>query len=182
MDRRVMGGGRCVRSSDVSDVPRRDRALPGRSIMGLAAVLAMGCSGSRTPAPARDSVRAELAHTERRPGVAKVPAQAPDTSPNRAFLDSLGFVESATSASPPWVRSVIDVIFREGATQANRQAAIDAVNGVVIGGRRPDDDEGDYFVLIPERSMQGMMAAMRTLRRQQGVKYADPVVSDFRPR
>jgi len=62
------------------------------------------------------------------------------------------------------LRSVITVTFAEGATQQQRQAAVDLVNGCVVGGygysRR---FEGDYYVRIPNATPSTLAEAIMRL-------------------
>ena len=78
-----------------------------------------------------------------------VPPQAPDTLP--AWVMS-GDSTVAFFGVPEYrvVRNVVRVKFKAGTPQADRQAAIDAIDGEVIGGRPapPNVAEGTYYVRI----------------------------------
>ena len=78
-----------------------------------------------------------------------VPPQAPDTLP--AWVMS-GDSTIAFFGVPEYrvVRNVISVEFKAGTSQADRQAAIGAIDGEVIGGRPapPNVAEGTYYVRI----------------------------------
>jgi hypothetical protein len=73
----------------------------------------------------------------------QVPAVSPDSEP--AWLAA----DSALSQSGYWKR-VILVLFRAGATQAQRQVAIDSIGGSVVGGIRGVGPDGFYIVYIPK--------------------------------
>ena len=59
-----------------------------------------------------------------------VPPEAPDTTP--AWFND----DTSYTTSPVHLKHMIGVTFRTGATQEERQAAIDAVGGKVVGGWR----------------------------------------------
>lgn len=76
-----------------------------------------------------------------------VPAEPPDTLPAWVYADS-NIVSGSPYSSAPFLRDIIVVTFRPSATQAERQAAIDLVGGVVVGGARSPGAEGDYYVRV----------------------------------
>lgn len=53
---------------------------------------------------------------------AYVPATAPD-SLSSALLDTLGTITRVAYTGPPWIRSLLDVVFNQGVSQDARQAA-----------------------------------------------------------
>lgn len=81
-------------------------------------------------------------------GPDKVPALPPDSLPIelRTLSDT---VSGGTEHPGPVLRDIIVVLFRPGTAQAERQAAIDSVHGVVVGGRRDSDGDGVYLVRVP---------------------------------
>jgi hypothetical protein len=81
-----------------------------------------------------------------------VPAVAPDSEP--AWLAD----DSTVSQSGYWKR-VILVLFRAGASQAQRQAAIDLSGGYVIGGMRGVGPDGFYIVYIPRAETSAALGA-----------------------
>ena len=93
-----------------------------------------------------------------------VPALPPDGIPSWFDHDS-SYASSAVQGR--FLRRVVVVLFVEGASQAQRQAAIDAVGGRVIGGAPAVDVDGDYFVEIPnaqtEAQLDSVLAALREL-------------------
>jgi len=72
------------------------------------------------------------------------------------------------------VRSIVKVMFKDGATQRERQQAIDAVSGVVVGGARVADD-GDYYVRIPGLTADDIQVAVRKLQVLPQVELAVPM-------
>jgi len=76
----------------------------------------------------------------------RVPPAAPDTVP--AWVYARENLASDTGASYDYYADVIIVGFKSTATQADRQAAIDAVNGVVVGGQPMPPGEGIYYVRL----------------------------------
>lgn len=105
-----------------------------------------------------------------------VPAAAPDTvpaglyAPENILLNSPHFWISDKVA-----RDLVNVTFREGATRAERQAAIDGVGGEVIGGMRMKFSEGDYLVRVEDDGTgAGLKAAADLLNAHPAVLAAGP--------
>ncbi len=75
-----------------------------------------------------------------------VPSSAPDSVP-RALLDSLGMISGPPlSASESYRKRIVAVSFLAGTTQAQRQAVIDSIGGIVVGGRAGlNGSEGYYY-------------------------------------
>jgi hypothetical protein len=105
-----------------------------------------------------------------------VPAVAPDTIPAWVFADSNVVSDSVQSAAA-FYANVIEVKFVPGASQANRQTAIDAVGGEVVGGESlPAGGEGAYFVRIAAgRQIDPLREAARALRAMPQVDGAAPL-------
>ncbi|MBA4160371.1 MAG: S8 family serine peptidase, partial [Gemmatimonadetes bacterium] len=78
-----------------------------------------------------------------------VPPQAPDTLPAGLYDESTIRHNSVCIASPV-LKDIIVLRFRPGTPQEQRQAAVDLVQGEVIGGRRPTDLEGQYYIRTPD--------------------------------
>ncbi len=102
-------------------------------VLGLIAWLHVGCSAATLRAPAR----------------VPVPATAPDTLP--AWVYAPVNLASDTGASYDYFADVIVVTFKASATQVDRQAAIDAINGAVVGGQPMPPGEGFYYVRLDAR-------------------------------
>jgi hypothetical protein len=109
---------------------------------------------------------------------APVPAVAPNKTPV-ALFDSLGEVRnSANPDAIPWVRSIVVIVFEERASQAERQAAVDAIGGRVVGGLRWLGDDGDYYVQIRGTTFDAIMGALSTLRKLSQIDFAHPFFKD----
>jgi len=72
------------------------------------------------------------------------------------------------------VRSIVKVAFKDGTVQRERQQAVDAVKGVVVGGARVADD-GEYFVRISGSTAGDIQAAVRKLQALSQVDLAVPM-------
>ncbi|MCC6772531.1 MAG: S8 family serine peptidase [Gemmatimonadaceae bacterium] len=77
--------------------------------------------------------------------VGGVPALAPDSFP--ALLGSL--TRLADASGDTLLEQVVIVLFKPGTSQAIRQAIVDSVGGIVVGGRRAFGADGWYFVRVP---------------------------------
>lgn len=102
-----------------------------------------------------------------------VPAQAPDSVPS-AIWDSLvvpsNLISNAPSLRGNWVRNALSLVFKDNATLAERQAAIDLVNGVVIGGFPIGGIEKIYVVRIPYVLAAGDSSSGPILRAEHALK------------
>jgi len=76
----------------------------------------------------------------------RVPPTVPHTVP--AWVYAPANLASDTGASYDYYADVIIVGFKATATQADRQAAIDSINGTVVGGQPMPPGEGFYFVRL----------------------------------
>lgn len=86
-----------------------------------------------------------------RVGHAVVPLQAPDHQP-QWISDQSNWVKNLRHISSRFVKDIVVVRFRAGASQAERQQAIDRIDGTVIGGMPFVSIEGVYYVRIPPDS------------------------------
>jgi hypothetical protein len=102
------------------------------AVFAVWACVAIGC-GSANPSQTRPS--------------AVVPPIAPDSVPAGLYADS-NLVSHPAYLTGKYIKDVIAVVFRLGATQAQRQIAVDTVSGIVIGGERIAAD-GEYLVRLP---------------------------------
>jgi predicted secreted Zn-dependent protease len=101
-------------------------------------------------------------------GVALLP---PNFFP-KALFDSLGTVTSASSGSR-FRKDIVTIDFRHGTPLAVRQAIIDSIGGVVVGGSRYEVvSEGTYYVRIHGGTMSALLAALQILHRQPAVVMA----------
>jgi hypothetical protein len=100
---------------------------------------------------------------------AQVPAQAPDTIPQWVYQPA-NFDSNTASIKVPFVKNIIVIQFQAGATQAQRQAAVDLVSGTVVGGRSFPSGEGYYYVSVPDTARGGgLVAAVDALKALQQV-------------
>lgn len=74
----------------------------------------------------------------RRPDGVAVPAVAPDTVPS-GFYDTENVRTGSACVSGRMLRGIVVVTFNEGTAQADKQAAIDLIDGEVVGGILPGD-------------------------------------------
>ena len=133
----------------------------------LGALLLLAACGGSTPV----SERAPAAPAPQR---ARVPAQTPDTVPAWVY-DHAHWEEDSPLMSGTFLRNMVLVVFQAGATQPERQAAVDLINGEVVGGVRAFGDEGFYFVRIADDGTAGpLFRAMGLLESLPQVSIASP--------
>jgi hypothetical protein len=100
---------------------------------------------------------------------AVVPGTAPDTIPE-SVLDSLGTVDDPVERGTHYVKNLVSALFRENTPQPQRQAAIDRVCGVVIGGDHLPSGEGYYLIrLHGVETPDALAATADALRAMPGV-------------
>lgn len=102
-----------------------------------------------------------------------VPPLAPDSIPENV-LDSLGTITAASRPGMRYVRNLLAARFDSSASQAQRQAAVDRVCGVVVGGDYSDGGmDGYYLVRLRDGgSVSALEAAADALRHMPGVSSA----------
>lgn len=77
-----------------------------------------------------------------------VPALAPNFQPG-VLIDTAAMVALDSTGVVLLNRYIVIVMFQESATQAARQAAVDSVGGVVVGGRSSlGGPDGFYYVQV----------------------------------
>jgi hypothetical protein len=104
-----------------------------------------------------------------------VPAVAPDTVPGWLY-------DFETSNSPvmsgTFLTNIVFVVFKQGTSQPERQAAVDLVGGTVVGGLRAYGDDGYYVVRIeddhPTVPGQALVEALELLKALSQVALARP--------
>lgn len=111
------------------------------------------------------------------PPTNSVPMSAPDSVP-AGLVDSLGSVRYPGTTGPAWVRSIVNVMFRAGATQSARTAAIAAIDGRVLGGSKWPVGEGEYVVQVPDTTASGISSRLSVLGSLPQVEYATPLFAD----
>ena len=77
-----------------------------------------------------------------------VPAVAPDSVPAN-YPDYATAIDGSAHFAAKVLPDIVILRFRNGATQAERRAAVASVNGVVIGGRRNSNGDGQYIIRVP---------------------------------
>src|ERR1041385_5737864 len=90
--------------------------------------------------------------------VSPVPAMAPDTVPAWVYDDS-----SYTRSGSGFLRRTLTVLFKATATQAERQAAVDRISGVVVGGRALPPEDGPYLVKVPWDPTEQQLDSLATV-------------------
>jgi len=96
------------------------------------------------------------------------------------LIDSLGTLRAEDDTALVVVRSMLKVLFKGGETQAARQQAVDLISGVVVGGFRLNDTDGEYFVRIPGPTYADIVAAVRKLDTLPQVEGAFPMFVGLR--
>lgn len=82
--------------------------------------------------------------------------------------------QSAPEWGAPFPRNIVLVMFREEASRHQKQQAIDAINGVVVGGT-PLSKGGVYYVRIPDDgTSRPLFRAIKKLRSFRQVELASP--------
>ena len=102
-----------------------------------------------------------------------VPPLAPDTIAE-PVLDSLGTVTLSSRPGMRYVRNLLAARFESAASQAQRQAAVDRVCGVVVGGDHSDGGVDGYYLvrLRGAESVSALDAAADAMRHMPGVSSA----------
>ncbi len=109
-----------------------------------------------------------------------VPPQAPDTLPAWVYSDT-NVVSNSTAIPAPFLKNIVIVEFFPSATQADREAAVALVGGIAVGGYRPSQGEGDYYIQIADTAAgQGLIDAVDQLQQLPQVLLATyEVAVDF---
>jgi hypothetical protein len=80
----------------------------------------------------------------------RVPAVAPNHTPP-GFYGPENIRHGSACLAGAMLRGIVVVVFEEGATQAERQAAVDLVKGEVVGGINPGvGREGYYYIRVED--------------------------------
>jgi hypothetical protein len=109
-----------------------------------------------------------------RPSEPKMPAQAPDGIPADMFAEE-NIGTDLPGLTGQYLRRVVAVMFKPGATLAERQAALDQVKGTVIGGSPAPEGEGVYYVQIAgDSTAYPLLDARATLESLAQVEGAAP--------
>lgn len=102
-----------------------------------------------------------------------VPPAAPDTVAENV-LDSLGTIAVSAQPGVSYMRNLLAVRFDDDAPQEQRQAAVDRVCGIVVGGDHSDGSDNGYYLvrLRGAESVSALDAAADAARRMPGVASA----------
>ena len=96
--------------------------------------------------------------------------------PPGTFADTNLILDAANFGPAKVVKNMVDLMFVRTATQAQRQAAIDSVLGVVVGGLKiTSNGDGFYLVRLPTSTGAGLAAALIKLRSLTQVRVAEPI-------
>lgn len=117
-------------------------------------------------------------------GPGAVTALPPDSVPTtvwRALHAPKNMVQSSPEWTGPFPRNVVVLMFREDASRAQRQAAVDSVRGDVVGGL-PVGKGGYYYVRIADDGTpKPLFAAIAKLKMLPQVVLATPELPTIRP-
>jgi hypothetical protein len=103
-----------------------------------------------------------------------VPMSPPDSEPSD-LRDSTKWVSGEPRYAGFILRDILVLMFRPGTTQADRQAAIDLVNGTVVGGYPVPNTESAYLIRVPSDStLEPLFQAISKLRELPQVSIAMP--------
>ncbi len=111
---------------------------------------------------------------EQRPGV---PALPPDSVPAGLWRDvhaPENMIRSSPQLSGSFPRDLVVVAFKEDATQSERQHAIDAIGGEVIGGERVDRGGYYYIRIRSDGTADALFRAIAKLKTFPKVDLASP--------
>jgi subtilisin family serine protease len=143
-----------------------DSLLRGRLPMALAPILAAVVLVS-----CRDEQPTGIA-----PGRAalSVGASPPPSVPSSVYASS-NTISNTSRMAGRFLRNVVVVLFNPGTPQPDRQAAVDAVGGTVVGGMLLTDDDGSYFVQVADNGTDGpLFTAIDKLSQLPQVLHAGP--------
>ena len=160
------------------------RALAIMMSVALSWLTMLGCSR------ANDKPPSELGRRPTSEGKAlssqtPVPAMPPDSVPEAVWREihaPQNVIRSAPEWGVPFPRDLVVVAFKEEATQAERQEAIDAIGGWVIGGERVDRG-GYYYVRIKsDQTGEPLFRAIAKLKTFRQVDIASPEPPPLNPK
>jgi hypothetical protein len=100
-----------------------------------------------------------------------VPTASPDSVPAWVY-DESKLIGSGPNLR---LRNIARIIFTETATPEERQAAVDAIGGQVVGGLKTLETDGHYFVRIPDDSTGARLSSsLTTLQGLPQVEFSGP--------
>ncbi|HEU0300505.1 MAG TPA: S8 family serine peptidase [Longimicrobium sp.] len=83
------------------------------------------------------------------PSEPRVPSAAPDGVPDWVYAPA-NISTNLPQLSGTYLRQFVTVMFAPGTPQDERQAAVNAVGGTVVGGRRLPEGDGMYYVQLAD--------------------------------
>jgi hypothetical protein len=105
-----------------------------------------------------------------------VPRVAPDTIPDWVFAPENRARKLLSCAAGDYVRNVVTVAFHLGATRKEKEAAIRAAGGFVIGGSEFAETDGFYYLKIdPGPDGEGLCRSADRMRVMPKVIMALPI-------
>jgi hypothetical protein len=115
-------------------------------------------------------------NTSIRPAIHSVHGEVSVTPPDRVPLglaSSGNIVTNLSRYSIPFIRDIVLVLFKPGATSEQRTDALRSVHGTVVGGIRFSPTDGYYVVALPRDSTNnGPLDAVTSLSRNPSVRDA----------
>ena len=115
---------------------------------------------------------------------AVVPALPPESVPARVWADIHApgnIIRSSPRWGTPFPRDLLLVMFKENASQAERQAAVESVGGEVVGGE-PVGRGGYYYIRIAADSTgEALFRAIAKLTKLPQVDLASPELPAIQP-
>ena len=103
-----------------------------------------------------------------------VPVVPPDSLPSD-LTDSTMWVSGKPYYNGTILRDILILRFRAGTSQAERQAAVDLVHGIVAGGRRFTEADGLYLIRVPtDGTVAPLFKAIDALNALPQVSHAMP--------
>ena len=152
------------------------RALAIMMSVALSWVTMLGCSRPKDKPPSElggGGAPEGKALSSRTP----VPALPPDSVPAAVWREihaPQNMIRSAPEWGVPFPRDLVVVAFKEEATQAERQEAIDAISGWVVGGEHVDRG-GYYYVRIKsDQTSEALFRAIAKLKTFRQVDIVSP--------
>lgn len=103
--------------------------------------------------------------------VDEVPEHAPDVEPDQVFYQTASWHTQTSPGSSVWiVRPLLNVLFTETASPAEKGAVVDAVAGEVVGGYRLTESDGYYVVRVPDpQTVDSVATLIGALQAMAGV-------------
>lgn len=110
-----------------------------------------------------------------RPRVAAL-ASPPSSVPSSVY-DETNVIHDTPRMAGRFLRNTLVLLFKPGTSAADRDSAVSAVQGSVVGGNLLTADDGTYMVQIPDDGTDGpLFLAISTLSGMPQVMHAGPVL------